>query len=187
MFQGYREWERGYRRQWCIERQVEDDPEHIEDRSNADWCYGSITDGDFVVDGTTYELEGRVPLRGRAQRPSSTSISTEEVDLSALAGREFLINGVTFAVTTGAVPTAHGATASSGAPQWTASMGWTVGSTIWVGLKAHLGTRLRKDRLDREQEPHLLRLEDAALRVNERNALALNLRARFVTLTGPAS
>ena len=97
MFQGYREWERGYRRQWCIERQVEDDPEHIEDRSNADWCYGSITDGDFVVDGTTYELEGVYHFV--AERNDQLNIDfTEEVDLSALAGREFLINGVTFAV-----------------------------------------------------------------------------------------
>ena len=32
--------------------------------------------------------------------------------------------------------------------------------------------RLREDGLDRQQEPHLLRLEDATLRVNEGNALA---------------
>ena len=74
MRQGYREWERGYRRQRCIEQQVEDDPEHIEDRSNADWCYGSITDRDVVVDGTTYELEGVYTTRPNATT-SSTSIS----------------------------------------------------------------------------------------------------------------
>ena len=36
-----------------------------------------------------------------------------------------------------------------------------------------LAARLREDGLDRQQEPHLLRLEDAALRIDERNALAL--------------
>ena len=86
MRQGYREWERGYRRQRCIEQQVEDDPEHIEDRSNADWCYGSITDRDVVVDGTTYELEG--VYHYTAERNDQLNIDfTEEVDLSALAGR----------------------------------------------------------------------------------------------------
>ena len=136
MLQGYREWERGYRRQWCIERQVEDDPEHIEDRSNADWCYGSITDGDFVVDGTTYELEGVYHFV--AERNDQLNIDfTEEVDLSALAGREFLINGVTFAVNDrGGHHRTRGNSLIWAAPQWTASMGWTVGSTIWVGLKA---------------------------------------------------
>ena len=136
MRQGYREWERGYRRQWCIEQQVEDDPEHIEDRSNADWCYGSITDRDFVVDGTTYELEG--VYHYTAERNDQLNVDfTEEVDLSALAGREFLINGVTFAVND---RSGHHRTRGNSliwaAPQWTASMGWTVGSTIWAGLKA---------------------------------------------------
>jgi hypothetical protein len=36
----------------------------------------------------------------------------------------------------------------------------------------HLGTRLRKDGLDREQELHLLRFEDATLRIDERDALS---------------
>ena len=135
MRQGYREWERGYRRQWCIEQQVEDDPEHIEDRTNADWCYGSITDRDFVVDGTTYEFEG--VYHYTAERNDQLNVDfTEEVDLSALAGREFVINGVTFAVND---RSGHHRTRGNSliwaAPQWTASMGWTVGSTIWVGIK----------------------------------------------------
>ena len=97
MRQGYREWERGYRRQWCIEQQVEDDPENIEDRTNADWCYGAIADQNFVIDGTTYELEG--VYHYTAERNDQLNVDfTEEVDLSALAGQEFLINGVTFAV-----------------------------------------------------------------------------------------
>ena len=97
MRRGYREWERGYRRQWCMERQVEDDPEHIEDRTTADWCYGRIADRDFVVDGTTYELEG--VYHYVAERNDQLNVDfTAEVDLAALAGREFVINGVTFAV-----------------------------------------------------------------------------------------
>ena len=135
MRQGYREWERGYRRQWCIERQVEDDPEHIEDRSNADWCYGAIADQNFVVDGTTYELEG--VYHYTAERNDQLNVDfTEEVDLSALAGREFVINGVTFAVNDrSGNHSTRGNSLVWAAPQWTASMGWTVGSTIWVGLK----------------------------------------------------
>ncbi len=86
MLQGYREWERGYRRQWCIEQQVEDDPEHIEDRSNADWCYGAIADQNFVIDGTTYEFEG--VYHYTAERNDQLNVDfTEEVDLSALAGQ----------------------------------------------------------------------------------------------------
>jgi len=38
-----------------------------------------------------------------------------------------------------------------------------------------LAARLREDGLDREQKAHLLRLEDAALRVDERDALAAGL------------
>ena len=136
MRQGYREWERGYRRQWCIEQQVEDDPENIEDRTNADWCYGAIADQNFVIDGTTYELEG--VYHYTAERNDQLNVDfTEEVDLSALADQEFLINGVTFAVND---RSGHHRTRGNSliwaAPQWTASMGWTVGSTIWVGLKA---------------------------------------------------
>ena len=136
MRQGYREWERGYRRQWCMEQQVEDDPENIEDRTNADWCYGAIADQNFVIDGTTYELEG--VYHYTAERNDQLNVDfTEEVDLSALADQEFLINGVTFAVND---RSGHHRTRGNSliwaAPQWTASMGWTVGSTIWVGLKA---------------------------------------------------
>ena len=37
---------------------------------------------------------------------------------------------------------------------------------------------LREHGLDRQEEPHLLRLEDAPLRVNERNALAIENESR---------
>ena len=37
----------------------------------------------------------------------------------------------------------------------------------------HPGTRPRKDRLDRKQKPHLLWLENPALRIHERNAFTL--------------
>ena len=37
----------------------------------------------------------------------------------------------------------------------------------------HPGTRPRKDRPDRKQEPHLLWLENAALRIHKRNAFTL--------------
>jgi hypothetical protein len=36
-----------------------------------------------------------------------------------------------------------------------------------------LAARLREHGLDRKQETHLLRLEDAALRIDERNAIAV--------------
>ena len=89
-----------------------------------------------MVDGTTYELEGVYHFV--AERNDQLNIDfTEEVDLSALAGREFVINGVTFAVND---RSGHHRTRGNSliwaAPQWTASMGWTVDSTIWVGLKA---------------------------------------------------
>ena len=42
-----------------------------------------------------------------------------------------------------------------------------------------LAARLREDGLDRQQEPHLLRLEDAALRIDERDALAVEHEARL--------
>ena len=38
-----------------------------------------------------------------------------------------------------------------------------------------LAARLGENGLDRKQESHLLRLEDAALRIDERNALAIEL------------
>jgi hypothetical protein len=43
----------------------------------------------------------------------------------------------------------------------------------------HLAARLRKHGLDRQQEPHLLRLEYAALRIDERDALALEKKPGF--------
>ena len=42
-----------------------------------------------------------------------------------------------------------------------------------------LAARLREHSLDRQQELHLLRLEDAALRIDERDALALEDKARL--------
>ena len=42
-----------------------------------------------------------------------------------------------------------------------------------------LAARLREHGLDRQQKPHLLRLEDAALRIDERDALALKDKARL--------
>ena len=42
-----------------------------------------------------------------------------------------------------------------------------------------LAARLREHGLDRQQEPHLLRLEDAALRIDERDALAVKDKARL--------
>lgn len=43
----------------------------------------------------------------------------------------------------------------------------------------HLTARLRKHGLDRQQEPHLLRIEYAALWTNERDALALETKPGF--------
>src|SRR5258707_5984296 len=40
-----------------------------------------------------------------------------------------------------------------------------------------LAPRLREDGFDRQKEAHLLRFEDAALRINERNALTLKHKA----------
>jgi hypothetical protein len=42
-----------------------------------------------------------------------------------------------------------------------------------------LATRLRKDGLDRQQETHLLRLEDATLRIDERDAFAFENDTRL--------
>ena len=42
-----------------------------------------------------------------------------------------------------------------------------------------LAARFRENGLDRQQKAHLLRLEDAALRIDERDALALEHKARL--------
>ena len=44
--------------------------------------------------------------------------------------------------------------------------------------------RLREDRLDRQQEPHLLRLEDAALRIDQWDTLALEVETWFQVRRG---
>ena len=47
-----------------------------------------------------------------------------------------------------------------------------------------LAARLRKHGLDRQQKPHLLRFKDAALRIDERDALAFEDKARFQLIRG---
>ena len=48
----------------------------------------------------------------------------------------------------------------------------------------NLATRLRENGLDGKQEAHLLRLEDAALGIDERNAFSLKYEARLEFIRG---
>ena len=61
---------------------------------------------------------------------------TGETDLTALIGREFLINGKTFAVADRYCPKESRGTGIVWAePEWTATRGWPTGGPVHVGLK----------------------------------------------------
>ena len=136
-----RERERGWRREAC--ERTREDTSDIEAHSDTDMCYGTIGSRSFSVGGTTYPVEGVYHFV--TQGNDSLVLEFEhEVDLTPLADRTFWFNGSEFPVSERSFqrrgPRSHQIVWAE--PQWTATMGWTVGSTIWVGLKAENGTSM---------------------------------------------
>ena len=128
------EYERGWRVQDCVQTRL--DTSDIEDHHPNDFCYGSIGDKQFIVGNTTYTLRG--VYHGVSTYDDSVTMEFEgETDLTALAGRAFIINGKTFWMSGASIP---GGIANAQAivwpePEWTSAGGWPLGSTVWVGLQ----------------------------------------------------
>ena len=128
------EYERGWRVQDCVQTRL--DTSDIEDHHPNDFCYGSIGEKQFIVGNTTYTLRG--VYHGVSTYDDSVTMEFEgETDLTALADRAFIINGKTFWMSGASIP---GGIANAQAivwpePEWTSAGGWTLGSTVWVGLK----------------------------------------------------
>ena len=129
------EYERGWRVQDCVQTRL--DTSDIEDHHPNDFCYGSIEQKKFIVGNTTYTLRG--VYHGVSTYDDSVTMEFEgEADLTALAGRAFIINGKTFWMSGASIP---GGIANAQAivwpePEWTSAGGWPLGSTVWVGLQA---------------------------------------------------
>ena len=128
------EYERGWRVQDCVRTRL--DTSDIEDHHPNDFCYGSIEQKKFIVGNTTYTLRG--VYHGVSTYDDSVTMEFEgETDLTALAGRAFIINGKTFWMSGASIP---GGIANAQAivwpePEWTSAGGWPLGSTVWVGLQ----------------------------------------------------
>ena len=128
------EYERGWRVQDCVRTRL--DMSDIEDHHPNDFCYGSIGEKELIVGNTTYTLRG--VYHGVSTYDDSVTMEFEgETDLTALAGRAFIINGKTFWMSGASIP---GGIANAQAivwpePEWTSAGGWTLGSTVWVGLQ----------------------------------------------------
>ena len=128
------EYERGWRVQDCVRTRL--DTSDIEDHHPNDFCYGSIGEKQFIVGNTTYTLRG--VYHGVSTYDDSVTMEFEgETDLTALAGRAFIINGKTFWMSGASIP---GGIANAQAivwpePEWTSAGGWPLGSTVWVGLQ----------------------------------------------------
>ena len=134
--------ERGWRVQDCV--QTREDVSDIEDHSPDDICYGSIGRKQFTVGSMTYRLEG--VYHGVSSADDSVTMEFKgEADLTALAGRAFIINGTTFwmsgAIILGGIANAQAIVWPE--PAWTHAGGWAVGSTVWVGLQARGTSSLR--------------------------------------------
>ena len=134
-----RERERGWRRDIC--ERTRRDTSDIEAHSDTDMCYGAIGNRSFSVGETTYPVEGVYHFV--TQGNDSLVLEFDEVvDLSALEDRTFWINGHEFPVSKRYYPSGGGTSGDKivwSEPVWTATMGWRVGSTIWVGLLAEAG------------------------------------------------
>ena len=127
------EWERGYRRQYCV-MQLDDTDVAEEERTKLDTCYGSIGDRTFDVGGTSYEVEGVYHYTATGNDQLSLAF-TGEVDLTPLLDKTLRIDGVSFLVADRSSPSGpRGRTIAWSAPQWTKSMGWIVGNSIAVAL-----------------------------------------------------
>ena len=127
-----RERERGWRVQACV--QTREGLSDIEDHSPDDICYGRIGNRTFTTGGQTYTLEGVYHFVTQLN-DSLEMAFTEEVDVEALRGRAFTINGETYRVSDRYHPPRRGRKIVWAARHLTATGGWEVGSTIWLGLE----------------------------------------------------
>ena len=127
-----RERERGWRVQACV--QTREGTSDIEDHSPDDICYGRIGNRSFTTGSQTYTLEGVYHFVTQLN-DSLEMAFTEEIDVEALRGRTFTINGETYKINDRYHPPRHGRKIVWAAPHLTATGGWGVGSTIWLGLE----------------------------------------------------
>ena len=127
-----RERERGWRVQACVQTRA--DMSDIEDHSPNDICYGRIENRTFTTGGQTYTLEGVYHFVTQLN-DSLEMAFTEEIDFEALRGRAFTINGETYEVNDRHYPPTRGRKIVWAAQHLTATGGWGVGSTIWLGLE----------------------------------------------------
>ena len=128
-----RERKRGWRVQACVQTRA--DMSDIEDHSPDDICYGRIANRTFSTGTQTYTLEGVYHFVTQLN-DSLEMAFTEEIDVEALRGRAFIINGENYKVNDRYHPAGgRGRKIVWAAPHWTATGGWEVGSTIWLGLE----------------------------------------------------
>ena len=132
-----RERERGWRVQACVRTRL--DMSDIEDHSPDDICYGRIGNRTFTTGSQTYTLEGVYHFVTQLN-DSLEMAFTQEVDVEALRGRAFTINGETYRVSDRYHPPRRGRKIVWAAPHLTATGGWEVGSTIWLGLEVGTST-----------------------------------------------
>ena len=132
-----RERERGWRVQACVRTRV--DTSDIEDHSPDDICYGRIGNRTFSAGTQSYTLEGVYHFVTELN-DSLEMAFTEEVDVEALRGRTFIINGETHKVDDRHYPPTRGRKIVWAARNLTAAGGWEVGSTIWLGLEVGTST-----------------------------------------------
>ena len=132
-----RERERGWRVQACV--QTREDMSDIEDHHPDDICYGRIGNRSFTTGSQTYTLEGVYHFVTQLN-DSLEMAFTEEIDVEALRGRAFTINGETYRVSDRYHPPRRGRKIVWAAPHLTATGGWEVGSTIWLGLEVGTST-----------------------------------------------
>ena len=132
-----RERERGWRVQACVRTRV--DMSDIEDHSPDDICYGRIGNRTFTAGAQSYTLEGVYHFVTELN-DSLEMAFTEEVDVEALRGRTFIINGEPHKVDDRHYPPGHGRKIVWAAPNLTAAGGWEVDSTIWLGLEVGTST-----------------------------------------------
>ena len=136
-----RERERGWRRDICERTRL--DTTDLETHSDTDMCYGAIGSRTLRVGEVTYPLVGVYHFVTQGNDTLVLEFD-HEVDLAALEDRTFWFNGNEFPVHARAFPRGgmRGDRLTWSEPEWTATMGWAVGSTIWVGLTAESDTSM---------------------------------------------
>ncbi len=117
--------ERGFRRVSCIGEFFDDIPGLPEgSQSLYDYCYGELTSRMITLDGRTYELNGLFVY----VQDHALEIGFKETNaLRALAGYEFVIDGVVFRVADARI--------SYGTFRWGISQPWDIGEEYNVQLR----------------------------------------------------